>query len=490
MAGSPSSSSTISAAISFAATGIYQVKVVTGFSAGSPQYGSTIYVTVTNPVITTTFSPSPSTLTYNGSAQGPSANPNPSGANYSTTWSGGGMPTNAGSYWVQFDAHSGYSGSSGQYIFAINPTGNGTVAVSPGSSTITAGQSITFTASGGVTGNYAWGDSATGDGSSKTVTFSSVGSYTLTVRDVGDANHTVSNTASASITVNPSSSPMTALSAAGATYNGAAQTPSLTASPPGAAYNWSIVGGTTSTSATDAGAYTINWSATGAYTGTGSTTWTVAKANQTITFSNPGAKLEDSGDYTLIATTTSGLTVSFSLVSGPATINGNTLTFTGTGNLTVRASQAGNSNYNAATNVDQTFTVDATPTVPTGLASSSVTGTSFTLSWTASTDNVGVTGYEVFQNGTSVGTPVGTILNITGLSPNTCYSMRVRARDAIGNWSAQSAVLAVTTASELTADSDNDGVPDVIEQQLETSTSVPKHGDTGNATQLKITKPN
>jgi glucuronoarabinoxylan endo-1,4-beta-xylanase len=87
------------------------------------------------------------------------------------------------------------------------------------------------------------------------------------------------------------------------------------------------------------------------------------------------------------------------------------------------------------------------PSVPTGLASSAVTQTSFTLSWTASTDNVGVTGYEVFRGTTSLGTVTGTSTPVTGLTAGTTYAMRVRARDAAGNWSAQSTALNVTTSS-------------------------------------------
>ncbi|NJK87033.1 MAG: fibronectin type III domain-containing protein, partial [Bacteroidales bacterium] len=81
------------------------------------------------------------------------------------------------------------------------------------------------------------------------------------------------------------------------------------------------------------------------------------------------------------------------------------------------------------------------PTVPTGLASSSVAQTSFTLSWTASTDNVGVTAYEVFKGGVSVGTTASTTMNITGLTCGTAYSMTVKARDAAGNTSAASTAL-------------------------------------------------
>lgn len=87
------------------------------------------------------------------------------------------------------------------------------------------------------------------------------------------------------------------------------------------------------------------------------------------------------------------------------------------------------------------------PSVPSGLSSASVAQTSFTLNWGASTDNVGVTGYEVFRNGTSIGTPSSNSFNVTGLSASTAYSMTVRARDAAGNWSAQSTPFSVTTSA-------------------------------------------
>ena len=87
------------------------------------------------------------------------------------------------------------------------------------------------------------------------------------------------------------------------------------------------------------------------------------------------------------------------------------------------------------------------PSVPTGLASSTITSTSFTLSWTASTDNVGVISYEVFRGTTSCGTTASTTLSVTGLTAATAYSMTVKAKDAAGNISAASTVLTVTTLS-------------------------------------------
>ncbi len=85
------------------------------------------------------------------------------------------------------------------------------------------------------------------------------------------------------------------------------------------------------------------------------------------------------------------------------------------------------------------------PTVPTALVASNTTTTSTDLSWTASTDNVGVTEYEIFVDGTSDGTSTNTTYTINGLSPNTTYSLTVRAKDAAGNPSVISSAISVTT---------------------------------------------
>lgn len=87
------------------------------------------------------------------------------------------------------------------------------------------------------------------------------------------------------------------------------------------------------------------------------------------------------------------------------------------------------------------------PTVPTSLTTSNIGEKSFTLSWTASTDSAGVTGYQVFKGGVSVGTSTVTTLNVTGLLCASDYAMTVKARDAAGNWSAASVPLTVTTSA-------------------------------------------
>ncbi len=87
------------------------------------------------------------------------------------------------------------------------------------------------------------------------------------------------------------------------------------------------------------------------------------------------------------------------------------------------------------------------PTAPTNLAASAITTNSFTLSWAASTDNVGVTGYDVYQNGIKINLSsiTTTSYNVTGLLANTTYAYYVTAKDAAGNTSANSSTLNVTT---------------------------------------------
>ena len=88
------------------------------------------------------------------------------------------------------------------------------------------------------------------------------------------------------------------------------------------------------------------------------------------------------------------------------------------------------------------------PSVPANLASPSRTSTSITLSWSASTDNAGgsgVAGYDVYRGSTIVGSPTSTTYTDTGLTANTTYTYRVRARDNATNASAQSSPINVTT---------------------------------------------
>lgn len=87
------------------------------------------------------------------------------------------------------------------------------------------------------------------------------------------------------------------------------------------------------------------------------------------------------------------------------------------------------------------------PSAPLSLSASGTTQTTTTLAWNASTDNVGVTGYDIFQDNVLLGSIATTGASITGLIANTTYVFKVRAKDAAGNLSAFSNNLSVKTLS-------------------------------------------
>lgn len=109
------------------------------------------------------------------------------------------------------------------------------------------------------------------------------------------------------------------------------------------------------------------------------------------------------------------------------------------------------------------------PSVPQNLTVSNVTTTSLDLNWDASTDNVGVSEYEVFQDGNSIGTTSSTNLSVNGLTESTTYSFTVLARDASNNDSAQSAAENGTT---LDPDTTAPSVPNNLSASNTTASSV------------------
>lgn len=86
------------------------------------------------------------------------------------------------------------------------------------------------------------------------------------------------------------------------------------------------------------------------------------------------------------------------------------------------------------------------PSVPTDVSASNTTHNGTELSWSPSTDNIDpAPQYEIFQDGSSIGTTASTTFTISGLTTSTTYAFTVRAEDAAGNASAQSAAVSVTT---------------------------------------------
>lgn len=89
------------------------------------------------------------------------------------------------------------------------------------------------------------------------------------------------------------------------------------------------------------------------------------------------------------------------------------------------------------------------PTAPT-LTASGTTSTSTNLSWSGATDNVGVTGYDVYQGASLIGSTASTSYTVTSLTPSTTYTFTVKAKDAAGNVSTASNSVNVTTLAGTT----------------------------------------
>src|SRR5512140_2200674 len=90
------------------------------------------------------------------------------------------------------------------------------------------------------------------------------------------------------------------------------------------------------------------------------------------------------------------------------------------------------------------------PTAPADLVASQIHPTSLTLTWSASSDDVGVAGYEVYGGATVIGSFTGTPADLTGLTAGTPYTFTVKARDAAGNVSDASNAVEVTTPTTST----------------------------------------
>jgi hypothetical protein len=156
------------------------------------------------------------------------------------------------------------------------------------------------------------------------------------------------------------------------------------------------------------------------------TATTVNAGNQTITFPSPGTQTYGVAPITLGATASSGLSVSYSVTSGPATVSGNTLTITGAGSVTIQATQAGNANWNAATPVSQTITVNPKSLTVSGITANnkayngttagtiSTNGYSFTGVINGDTVTLVTNGYTATFASSSVGT--GIAVTVSGLS--------------------------------------------------------------------------
>ena len=201
-------------------------------------------------------------------------------------------------------------------------------------------------------------------------------------------------------------------------------------------------------------AYTFTVTATnavGTSTASAASNSVTPKANQTITFTNPGAQ-NFGTTPTLTASASSSLPVSFSsATTGVCTItSGGSLTFITAGSCTINADQAGNAATNAATTISQSFLVNAVaPGAPViGTATAGNTQASVSFSAPANTGGSSITGYTVTANpGGATASGVVSPLVVSGLSNGQAYTFTVTASNVAGTGPASAASNAVTPAA-------------------------------------------
>jgi hypothetical protein len=110
---------------------------------------------------------------------------------------------------------------------------------------------------------------------------------------------------------------------------------------------------------------------------------------------------------------------------------------------------------NVNTTIQANYVENVPPTTPGTLTAAAITQSSITLSWGASTDNIAVTGYQVFRNGAFLTTATGLTLTNSGLAFGTQYTFYIVAIDAAGNISAPSNTVSVRTLNTTQSDTQN-----------------------------------
>jgi type IX secretion system substrate protein len=221
-------------------------------------------------------------------------------------------------------------------------------------------------ASSGLAVSYTSSDETVATIASSTVTIVGAGTTTITASQAGDATYNAATDVTQTLTVNKQEQTITFDALADKTFGDASFDLTATASS-GLTVSYTSSDETVATIAGStvtiigAGSTTITASQAGDALFNPATdvvqTLTVNKQDQTITFDAIAEQLFEDGSITLAATSSSGLAVSYELISGPATVAANVVTFTGLGVVTVKASQAGDDVFNPAPPVEQSFEI-------------------------------------------------------------------------------------------------------------------------------------
>ncbi len=302
--------------------------------------------------------------------------------------------------------------------------GGYTASVSAGSGSVTltikANQAITFnalvakaygdadyspgaTASSGLSITYASSNASVATIVSGKIHIVGVGTTTITASQAGNANYNAAPNVDQTLTVNKANQTITFNALAAKAYGNTDYSPGATASS-GLTVTYTS---SNSAVATIVGNTTIHIVAPGTATitamQTGNTnynaapnvhqTLTVNKANQTITFNALAAKTFGDNDYSPGATASSNLAVTYTSSNATvATIVSGKIHIVGAGTSTITASQSGDANYNAASSIDQTLTVNkANQTITFNVLPSKIYGDTDFLPGATATSGLAVT---------------------------------------------------------------------------------------------------
>ena len=274
---------------------------------------------------------------------------------------------------------------------------------------------------------------------------SAIGSYAV-VATVNGQGYT--GTASGTLVISKAAAGIS-LGGLSATFDGAPKPVTVTTTPAGLAFTVTYAGSATAPSAV--GSYSVIASVnTANYAGTAVGTLTIAKAAQTISFAALADKPANSAPFTLSATASSGLPVAFAVVSGPATVNGATLTLAGTpGTVVVRATQTGNDNFAAATAVDQSFAVTAVNIAPaiTAQPVAQIVTAGGAASFSVAATGTPAPTYQWRKNGVAIPGATGATLALINVLPADAASYDVVVTNSAGSVTSGAVTLAVIRRS-------------------------------------------
>ncbi|MFC6875655.1 reprolysin-like metallopeptidase [Flavobacterium myungsuense] len=204
----------------------------------------------------------------------------------------------------------------------------------------------------------------------------------------------------------------------------------------------------------------------------------VGGSSQTVTWAVAGTTANgvNTANVDILLSRDGGNTFPITLLAGTPNDGSQVVTIPNTAGTQNRIMVRGSGHiFFDISNANFTITAGSTdtvvPTAPT-LAASGTTQTATNLSWSGATDNVAVTGYDVFQGSTLLGSTSSTTFSVIGLTASTTYSFSVKAKDAAGNISLSSNLVSVTTLAP------------VLDTTLPTAPTLTATGTTQTTTNL------